>query len=229
MLKDSDGDGLSDQEEKIYHTDPFNPDTDGDGYLDGEEVLHGHDPLNPNKDDKIKYEEPINSGETKEEIYKVTQVKTVTLISTSTKKISTSTKKIIKKEKNYLVIKGKALPNSFAVLYIYSKPIVVVVKTDAYGNWTYTLDKTLADGKHEVYVAATNNTGKIVAKSSPYIFFIKQAKAVTVEEYSSRKFGDVNVVEPTESLFRKNVVYFSVMLTLVVALVILFFFKKFYL
>lgn len=37
--KDSDKDGLSDYEEvKIYHTDPLNPDTDFDGLLDGEEV-----------------------------------------------------------------------------------------------------------------------------------------------------------------------------------------------
>ncbi len=38
--KDTDNDGLSDYEEvKIYHTDPLNPDTDFDGLLDGEEVL----------------------------------------------------------------------------------------------------------------------------------------------------------------------------------------------
>lgn len=42
---DSDGDGLSDNEEILYGTDPKNPDTDGDGYSDGEEVKNGHDPL----------------------------------------------------------------------------------------------------------------------------------------------------------------------------------------
>ena len=42
---DSDGDGLSDEEEAIYGTDPHNPDTDGDGYTDGEEVKAGFDPL----------------------------------------------------------------------------------------------------------------------------------------------------------------------------------------
>ncbi len=35
---DSDGDGLSDEEEARLGTDPNNPDTDGDGLLDGEEV-----------------------------------------------------------------------------------------------------------------------------------------------------------------------------------------------
>ncbi len=42
--KDSDKDGLSDLEERLYHTNPNNPDTDGDGYKDGEEVKNGYDP-----------------------------------------------------------------------------------------------------------------------------------------------------------------------------------------
>lgn len=47
---DTDHDGLNDYEEvKIYHTDPKNPDTDGDGFLDGQEVKAGFDPNNPAK------------------------------------------------------------------------------------------------------------------------------------------------------------------------------------
>lgn len=41
---DCDNDGLKNWQEKLYHTDPNNPDTDGDGYLDGEEVASGYDP-----------------------------------------------------------------------------------------------------------------------------------------------------------------------------------------
>jgi hypothetical protein len=45
---DSDGDGLSDWDEKnTYHTDPTNPDSDGDSYSDGDEVLeYKTNPLN---------------------------------------------------------------------------------------------------------------------------------------------------------------------------------------
>ncbi len=44
---DSDGDGLSDGEEVNYYlTNPLNPDSDGDGYDDGEEVNAGTDPGN---------------------------------------------------------------------------------------------------------------------------------------------------------------------------------------
>jgi hypothetical protein len=44
---DSDGDGLTDEEERRLGTNPFNPDTDGDGYPDGLEVALGSNPLDP--------------------------------------------------------------------------------------------------------------------------------------------------------------------------------------
>jgi len=44
-LADTDTDGLTDWAEvRVYHTDPLNPDTDGDGFKDGEEVINGYDP-----------------------------------------------------------------------------------------------------------------------------------------------------------------------------------------
>lgn len=42
--KDSDEDGLSDEEEERYGTDKNNFDTDGDGYSDGDEVKNGYNP-----------------------------------------------------------------------------------------------------------------------------------------------------------------------------------------
>ncbi len=47
--EDSDGDGLPDDFERAFGTDPYNPDTDGDGYTDKEEIKHGYDPLGPGK------------------------------------------------------------------------------------------------------------------------------------------------------------------------------------
>jgi len=49
---DTDHDGLTDYEEvRIYHTDPLNPDSDFDGLKDGAEVHNYHtDPLNPDTD-----------------------------------------------------------------------------------------------------------------------------------------------------------------------------------
>ncbi|MCK4554028.1 hypothetical protein KAU19_03625 [Candidatus Parcubacteria bacterium] len=42
---DTDNDGLFDDEEAKYGTDPNNPDSDGDGYLDGDEVKNGYNPM----------------------------------------------------------------------------------------------------------------------------------------------------------------------------------------
>jgi len=53
IFQDSDQDGLSNEEEKLYGTNPNNSDTDGDGYSDGVEVKSGYDPLRPAPGDKI--------------------------------------------------------------------------------------------------------------------------------------------------------------------------------
>jgi len=51
LPKDSDGDGLTDDEEAKLGTDPFNKDTDGDGLTDGDEVkVYKTNPLNPDTD-----------------------------------------------------------------------------------------------------------------------------------------------------------------------------------
>jgi hypothetical protein len=51
---DADKDGLTDSSERIYGTDPKNPDTDGDGHLDGDEVKNGFNPLNKTEGAKLK-------------------------------------------------------------------------------------------------------------------------------------------------------------------------------
>lgn len=53
IFLDSDQDGLSDEEEKLYGTDPKNSDSDHDGYSDGVEVQGGYDPTKPAPGDKI--------------------------------------------------------------------------------------------------------------------------------------------------------------------------------
>ncbi|MEK7167978.1 MAG: hypothetical protein AAB791_03180, partial [Patescibacteria group bacterium] len=45
---DTDSDGLNDRAETmLFKTSPLNPDTDDDGYLDGQEVINGYDPNRP--------------------------------------------------------------------------------------------------------------------------------------------------------------------------------------
>jgi hypothetical protein len=57
FFQDSDADGLTDAEESLLGTDPFNLDTDGDGYSDGVEMEGGYDPLKPSPGDKITIKE----------------------------------------------------------------------------------------------------------------------------------------------------------------------------
>ena len=45
LERDSDGDGISDEQEKNQGTNPLSPDTDGDGKSDNEEVGYGSSPL----------------------------------------------------------------------------------------------------------------------------------------------------------------------------------------
>jgi hypothetical protein len=78
-----------------------------------------------------------------------------------------------------VVISGKGPPNSIVFLYIYSTPIIVSVRTDSDGNWSYVLEKEIEDGNHEIYVASVDNSGKVIARSNP-LPFVKEAAAVQI-------------------------------------------------
>lgn len=191
---DSDADGISDSEELRLGTNPKVADTDRDGYLDGDEIKKGYDPLKAsagNGEDKMLFQSPKEEGEINEK-YKVEDVKLVE-----------SKEHGSEKKEKVLHIKGKALPNTFVTLYVFSEtPIIVTVKTDSAGNWTYDLDKNIADGEHELYVAVTDNTGKITAKSEP-LRFVKTAEAATVmpEVYAQENVKNASPIERSKNSF----------------------------
>lgn len=60
---DLDSDGLTNDQERSYKTDPLNADTDGDGYNDGLEVATGYDPTKiPDEDPKVISQlKPVNT------------------------------------------------------------------------------------------------------------------------------------------------------------------------
>jgi hypothetical protein len=170
---DPDKDGLSNNDEFRYGTNPLNPDTDNDGKKDGEEIAAGTDPLKSSakgEEDKITFESPKDAGTVRSEIYQVTNVEMVEASEGNTKQMK---------------LTGKGPANSYINVYIYSgEPVIVTVKTDSNGDWTYVVDKELDDGNHEVYVAVTNNSGAIKAKSEP-LPFVKTAQAVNVANAES--------------------------------------------
>jgi len=202
--KDFDQDGISNLEERNRGTDPFLADSDNDGYLDGDEVKRGYDPkkFSPGDGrDKIVFENPKDIVEKER---KNPETKTVDA------RYQVDAVEIVKAdspaEKDKLRFSGKALPNIFITLYIYSEPTVVTVKTDENGNWSYDLDKNVEDGDHQAYVAVTDNTGKITARSEG-IGFVKTASAITVKPIAEAAEASVNNQSPLE---RSQTEYFLV-------------------
>jgi len=166
VYQDTNKDGISDYDSKyVYNIDPVKDSPistyEGKSITAGEKILLGFDP-GKKELEKVVVEEPTT---TKSEVvvpsYKVREVALT--------------------EKKEVQLKGQALPNSFITLYIYSTPIMVTVKTDSNGEWQYTLNKELENGNHTVYTATVNNTGNIVAKSTPFTF-VKTAEAVTLQD-----------------------------------------------
>ena len=107
------------------------------------------------------------------------------------------------------VITGKGLPNSYVTVYIFSSPVVVSVKTDEDGSWRYRFDKEIEDGEHSVYVGVTDNAGRIVAKSEPFIF-VKEAQAFTP--------ADQNVPVVTETVGESDSLLSQYMIYLIISI-----------
>jgi hypothetical protein len=196
-LADPDKDGLINDEEYRFGTDPKRADSDHDGYVDADEIQKGRNPLvapTDDKQDKMAFESPKEKGEVKKDLYQVSNVEMVKN----------------EKENKVLKITGKALANTYVTVYVYSDPIVLTIKTDADGNWSYVLDKPLDDGEHQVYVAVTDNVGKIVAKSEP-IVFVQTAEAAVINTVLPIGVPDKNEVSPTKAWFKGNYSIFIIL------------------
>lgn len=189
---DTDGDGVSDIDEiKIYKTHPELADTDGDGVTDGVEIMGGFDPHSTKAESIITFQSPKESiAIVRDDVLKIEEVTSIILADQPENK------------SGLIEIKGRSIPNSFVTIYIFSTPTVVTVRTDADGNFVYTLDKELDDGQHDVYVAMTDNKGDIVAQSSAFTF-VKDALAITRVNASEGVVTEpVVITESTDKMYR---------------------------
>lgn len=176
MVIDSDGDGLPDDAEKRIGTDPLDQDSDKDGYSDGEEIKYNFNPLGQGA--LIAELAAIDAAILNNAILE--QPKTAGAISDEL-----AISQLINSSENIsILISGKAKPGAIITLYLYSDmPLLVTAQADEFGNWQYELKESLIDGEHEIYAAINDNTGRIIGKSNPINFFIKEAKAVSVHDF----------------------------------------------
>jgi len=200
LVKDSDNDGLSDKEEIAIGTNPFNPDSDKDGFLDGDEYVAGFNPLKPGPAGKIVYQSPKRVLPQKADIYKVERVEVVTLPQGG----------------KGLKFSGRGLPNSFITLFIFSKPIVVVVKTDSNGHWEYTLDKPLGDGQHTVYATLTDNQGQIKARSETFVFVKKGENVFRILETPAEAVSPVEKLRGPFTILILSIVILCLTIALII-------------
>jgi hypothetical protein len=98
----------------------------------------------------------------------------------------TSVKKEITQRNNQKVpgtrLEGSGPANSVIYVYVYSEPIVVSVKTDTNGKWSYVLQKALDDGQHNVYVAAKEPNEELVRSEVIPFTLVRTAQAADNSE-----------------------------------------------
>ncbi len=204
LLQDTDHDTISDFDEvTLFNTDPLVADTDNDGFVDGAEILAGYDPLSDARETLLTYESPKEAGVYRADILSVDTIAAAAVLTASSTPSGAG-----------ILLRGKALPNSFVTLYLYSTPIIVTIRTDVEGAWEYRFEQELEDGAHNVYVGITDNAGRVVAKSQPRTF-IKEAEAITPVEAAAL---DTVVIEPQESSLVSSYVLYAIASVSVVAI-----------
>ena len=171
VFADTDSDGVVDFDEvNIFRTDPKKADSDNDGMTDGDELIALSDPATLGTTTTVIFQDPSQYGAV---------MGTGTLAVTAIAGGEITNDASGTPHLSSLILSGHGPANAYITLFIYSEPIIVTVKTDPSGVWTYQLDRELPDGTHKVYTALTDNGGRVIAKSEP-LPFVKQASAISV-------------------------------------------------
>lgn len=157
--RDSDSDGVSNYDEVInFNTNPDLVDTDNDGVIDSVEVINL---TNPGESDIVN---SLVLGQSFDDVFRTETIsidRVDPLITTNSR---------TKAEERYVVVKGKAIPNSFVNIITEGSSVVGIIKTGATGDFAYTLERELPRGKNQLSLALVNNDGDIITLSKPFNF-----------------------------------------------------------
>jgi len=203
LTSDADGDGLPDQLEEIYGSDPNEADSDSDGVVDAEEVVAGEDPAGEGSLERelSPTEQALAGGQP------IGQPRGSGVVDEGLGVASAETDAI---PGAGITLTGKCDPGSICLVYVYTYvPMVYVATTDDAGNFTLELGNDIMDGEHTVYVALTDDTGKIERKSSPLSLFVREATAVTESDYLSPfavREEALPIGEPVQSYLRGYII-----------------------
>lgn len=182
IVIDSDLDGLPDDYELAIGLDPDNDDSDGDGIGDAEELQQGSDPLGEGSLDRelspteetIVFHRPLAQPALADEIAEEFHVFVDRTDDADGAREDGG---------GSISLGGRCDPNTTCILYVYSYiPVVLTMTTTEDGSWSYDLAENVVSGEHTVYVAVTDDTGKIERRSDPFSFIIPEARAITVDD-----------------------------------------------
>lgn len=107
----------------------------------------------------------------------------------------TAIKNIKQDGKTLLHFEGKTKPNTLVTLYVFSNPVIVTVKSDEKGIWTYDRERNIETGKHSAF--ATIYDDGVTRRSDVSNFFIAKAsggESLILQSFNLTKtFGYVYV------------------------------------
>jgi hypothetical protein len=216
---DTDGDGLPDDVEKRWGTDPKKADTDGDGFGDGTEVKNGYNPLGAGK----LADSSVQAAAVDAAIISGAPIEQPKAAGKLTSDLSVDRAEVKVEGGGVTRIAGRAKPGETVTIFVYSYlPVVVTATADENGNWQYDIESSLVDGQHTAYVALADETGKITEKGSPLAFFVSGAQAATEEEFF--KTSTMLAEEPMTNMFRWYAIGAGILIVsaLVIGLAIVF-------
>jgi hypothetical protein len=170
--RDTDSDGISDFDE-ISHTgtNAYSADSDADGVQDAIEVIRGFDANAFDIQNTLMSAEHIENTSSEKMAIEAVVPQVVTLENTSVPVTHT-------------LIHGFSIPQSFVYVVSPSAEIIGIVKTNAEGRFSYTLEKDLEVGSYEILLVLADNNGRPVASSKPYQFSKSDDGTLSLQTHS---------------------------------------------